>query len=163
MESSSGHWLVESAGSMFDDKHWNANLCKSMQRPDKTDKCLCLKVKLDKYMQSIILAIQISNNTWMNNFNLSLVFFYRFPLKDYSGFLSRERITDCMTHTEQNLGSWGQVSCRDLRSFILACVCIWASQKERETEGIWTDLLHHPSAPNETITAIACPSAIQKH
>ncbi len=78
MESSSGHWLVESAGSMLnDDKHWNANLCKSMQRPDKTDKCLCLKVKLDKYMQSIILAIQISNNTWMNNFNLSLVFFYR--------------------------------------------------------------------------------------
>lgn len=76
MESSSGHRLVESAGSVLkDDKHWNANLCKSMQKSDKTEKCLCLKVKLAKYMQSIILAIQISNNTWMNNFNLSCVFY----------------------------------------------------------------------------------------
>lgn len=42
---------------------------------EATEQSLCLKVKLVKCMQSVILAIQILNCiTWMNDFNLSCVF-----------------------------------------------------------------------------------------
>lgn len=169
-ESSSGHWLVESAGSVDnDDKHWNANLCKSMQKPDKTEKCLCLKVKLEKYMHSIILAIQISNNTWMNNFNLSCVFYYRW--RKAWVFSSQGLLRISLKEAYDWLYDSHRAESRESSSdevfahYFSVCVYLGESkrERERETEGVWTDLLHHPSAPNETITALACPSAIQKH
>lgn len=74
----------------------------------------------------------------------------------------RAWLTVWLTHTtEAWVSRAGELLWSPL--IILARVSIWVSQKEKETEGVRTDLLHHPSATNEAITAPVCPSAIQKH
>lgn len=118
----------------------------------------------------VILFSYLNYITWINHFHLSHVFYYRwrkawyFPSQDSSQ--GRARLTDWLTVWLTRTTEAGVSRADELPGsllIILARVSIWVSQKERETEGVWTDLLHHASPPNETVTAPSCPSAIQKH